>query len=495
MTKVTRILPVVVQPNAAKHEKLIGMASECGKLRSYLWRRFDGISYAHKSARQVRDILAKENTHNSYALQQRVWRACVEDCLNKISAAHEAQLVSVRSKVHNRTVDETERKRLYTLLRKGTYRTDPWLHRHVRKAHHTSRSHRDAKPRLVFDNYSYDTELDSHGRTWISVMSSVRGERIRLCLGVLPEHLIPTTTIELIHNGKRWSVHAAFEEHTVTQTRSTNSGGTVGVDAGVTEILTDSNGNRYGVGSGKKLYAETEKRTAKLAKRAKLRKIRDRHAERAAELYAAGRHQEAKRAAKKARRITDNNLGKRKLTATTEKLRIQHRDAVFRAVHELFDNAASVVAEKLSAMGGKSKYGRRMSRLLSSWQRSHLSEALEAVSRRRGSSVTLVNPAYTSQHVFVCGHLGVRSGDRVHCETENCSQRGVMYDADINAALNILWRANDPRITVYTPYREVKRIIEETPVENCPTRTRVGRVALLPSSTVSETPSTQVCLG
>jgi hypothetical protein len=70
-----------------------------------------------------------------------------------------------------------------------------------------------------------------------------------------------------------------------------------------------------------------------------------------------------------------------------------------------------------------------------------------------------------------------------------------MYDADINAALNILWRADDPRITVYTPYREVKRIIEETPVENCPTRTRVGRVALLPSSTVSETPSTQVCLG
>jgi transposase len=90
--------------------------------------------------------------------------------------------------------------------------------------------------------------------------------------------------------------------------------------------------------------------------------------------------------------------------------------------------------------------------------------------------VTLVNPAYTSQQVHPCGHLGVRRGKNVYCQTAGCPQQGIVYDTEINAARNILARATDPQISRYTPTHEVKRILTARvgTVENCPTTTQAS---------------------
>jgi hypothetical protein len=108
------------------------------------------------------------------------------------------------------------------------------------------------------------------------------------------------------------------------------------------------------------------------------------------------------------------------------------------------------------------------------WQRSFLADALASVPSRRGSAVTLVNPAYTSQQVHPCGHLGIRRGKNVYCQTAGCLQQGIVFDTEINAARNILARATDPQISRYTPKHEVKRILTERAgtVENCPTTTQ-----------------------
>ena len=66
----------------------------------------------------------------------------------------------------------------------------------------------------------------------------------------------------------------------------------------------------------------------------------------------------------------------------------------------------------------------------------------------------LVNPAYTSQIDSRTGLLqGTRRGDRFY------GLDGVVLDADTNAARNILQRMYDDEITLYTPYREVKRLL------------------------------------
>jgi hypothetical protein len=48
------------------------------------------------------------------------------------------------------------------------------------------------------------------------------------------------------------------------------------------------------------------------------------------------------------------------------------KDAVYQAVHDLVDSTAFIVAEDLSGLRGKSKYGRTASRVYAAWQRSIL---------------------------------------------------------------------------------------------------------------------------
>ncbi len=84
-----------------------------------------------------------------------------------------------------------------------------------------------------------------------------------------------------------------------------------------------------------------------------------------------------------------------------------------------------------------------------------MAEALEKVSQRRGSTLVLVNPAYTSQ-MDSCngGLLGQRQGDTFHCFD------GVVLQADENAARNVLARLCDPEIDRWTPYQQVKSILQ-----------------------------------
>jgi IS605 OrfB family transposase len=185
---------------------------------------------------------------------------------------------------------------------------------------------------------------------------------------------------------------------------------------------------------------------------------RDRYRSRAEAAADVGDTAAARAAAAKARRIERNNLGHEKLSAQRAHDRAVTKDAVYQAVHDLVDTTAHVVAEDLAGLRGKSKFGRTASRVYAAWQRSFLADALASVPSRRGSAVTLVNPAYTSQQVHSCGHLGVRRGKNVYCQTAGCPQQGIVFDTEINAARVIRDRATDPQITRYTPKHEVRQI-------------------------------------
>jgi len=65
----------------------------------------------------------------------------------------------------------------------------------------------------------------------------------------------------------------------------------------------------------------------------------------------------------------------------------------------------------------------------------------------------LINPAFTSQTCSLCGQFGVRKGDKFYCENHKVA------DADYNASINILNRFFDKEITLFTPYKKVKKIL------------------------------------
>jgi len=106
-------------------------------------------------------------------------------------------------------------------------------------------------------------------------------------------------------------------------------------------------------------------------------------------------------------------------------------------------------------MSGKS-YGKNQNRRLNAWTKGVMAEALNSATQRRGSALKLVNPAYTSQTDSRYDVLlGERRGDLFYCFD------GVVLDADQNAAKNILVRASDTEINLYTSYRLVKGILHQ----------------------------------
>jgi len=79
-------------------------------------------------------------------------------------------------------------------------------------------------------------------------------------------------------------------------------------------------------------------------------------------------------------------------------------------------------------MTGK-KFSKDVNRRLAGWVKGVIAEALDVVSQRRGSTLVLVNPAYTSQIDSRFGVLlGHRKGDVFYCFD------GEELQADTNAA-------------------------------------------------------------
>src|SRR5690242_9284073 len=181
-----------------------------------------------------------------------------------------------------------------------------------------------------------------------------------------------------------------------------------GIDAGVSEVFTDTSGRRYGANQYQRIAARAERDCARGRARNKLRAVRNHHLARAAAANESGDLASARAARRKAARIERHNLGRKKLSRQRAHDRAVTKDTVYQAVHDLVDSTAHVVAEDLSGLRGRSKFGRTKSRVYAAWQRSFLADALASVPSRRGSAVTLINPAYTSQQVHPCGHLGVR---------------------------------------------------------------------------------------
>jgi IS605 OrfB family transposase len=476
--KVARRLPVLGSVNAGKAQTLSVMGSELDRVRAGVWARFSGAKTAHLSKRQIRDRMMAENAPAGVGVPQRLWRASVEDTVDKIYAWQQAVIsTEVRPKIYARTADEDERTRLLGLAKAGRWREDPWLSRQCRKAFTNKRPRPRRAGRIVADNCSYDVKRDEHGRVWLAVMTPTRGERLRLNLGLLPDELVPTSTIQIGPDGRGgWQVIAAYPAQQVCSTRPRHHTLTQaeGIDAGVSEVFTDTAGRRYGAGQYQRIAARAERDRARGKARNKLRAVRDRHLARARAADEVGDTAAACAATAKARRIDRHNLGRAKLNAQRVHGRAVTKDAVYQAVHDLVDTTAHIVAEDLSGLRGKSKYGRTASRVYAAWQRSFLADALASVPSRRGSAVTLVNPAYTSQQVHPCGHLGVRRGKNVYCQTAGCPQQGIVFDTEINAARVIRDRATDSQISRYTSKHEVKRILIDRAgtVENCPTTTQ-----------------------
>jgi IS605 OrfB family transposase len=428
MSKVTRIA-YSKHLNQGKYERLTGIARRLGKLRAEVWRRYGSVQGVELTHRQIRDQWLAEG--REFDVPARLWKETLRDTFGDIVAYREAAKVKVRRAIWKRTRDdEDERKRLYTLLKKDEWLDAGYLRRMMRK--HYKHGHTEVDNQIVLDSDCY-AAFERDGQAWIKVMSLERGKRIAIPLNT---NRLPSGTLRLILRGGRVEVHYAVEAEEVCSVRPAGEE-TVGIDKGYTEVFTDSDGDVHGEALGDLLSGESDYLKTKYQRRNKLKTIAE-----------AKPHKRDK--------ILRNNLGRKKLDERKRKHTARVRDKVFKAAHSVVDKAGRLVCEDLSSPISGGTYGKDHKRRLSGWVKGMMAQAIETVSRRRGSTLEIVNAAYTSQTDSRYGVLlGHRRGDAFYCYD------GEVLDADANAARNVLSRLYDDEIRLYTPYGDVKDILLE----------------------------------
>ena len=425
MGKVTRIAKSKGL-NQGKYDHLVELAKRLGKLRAEVWRRYGSIQGVGLTNRQIRDGWMAEG--RQFDVPGRLWKETLRATFDDIVAYREAAKVKVRRAIWKHTQDETERKRLYTLLKSDNWLEDTYLRRMMRKHFKHGRTRVDNQ--IVLDTDCY-TAFERNGQAWIKVMSLEPRKRIAIPLDT---SRLPTGTLRLILRNKRVEVHYAVEESQVCSVKPCGEA-IVGIDKGYTEVFTDSDGDVHGKNLGELLSNESDYLKVKYQSRNRLRAIAE-----------AKPHKRDK--------ILKNNLGRKKLNERKRKHTARVRDKVFKAAHSVVDKASVVASEDLTSPISGRAYGKDQSRRLAGWVKGMMAEAIEAVSQRRGSTLEIVNAAYTSQTDSRYGVLlGRRCGDAFYCFD------GEVLQADTNAARNILSRLYDNEIQLYTPYRDVKDIL------------------------------------
>lgn len=422
--------------NAGKLAQLTEQAARLGRVRSLVWQQYGSLDGVGVSGREIRDRWMADGTAATFGLLANPWKETVRDAADNIAASRAAAKVKVRQAVCRRTSDQGERRRLLMLLKSDRWAEDRFLSRQMRK--HWRRGSNHAHNQIVVRSDQYRTfTLAEGGNVWLAVPGLER--RSRICIP-LNTTVAPSGTLRLILRDRGVEVHYQVYASSLRSAGRPCGGETVGIDRGYREVCVDSAGRRYGTRLGDLLTAESDRLRAKNARRARLRAV-------AAKAELAGDFV-------KAERIRRHNLGRAKYRRQARQARQAIRTETYTAVNSLADHAKVIAVEDLtSPITGMSR-GRDWNRRLTAWTKGVTARAISDVSGRRGSAVVPVNAAYTSQTAHRNGTFGRRSGRLFYCFD------GVVLDAEVNAAVNVLTRMSDPDITLWTPHTVVRQIIQ-----------------------------------
>jgi IS605 OrfB family transposase len=213
----------------------------------------------------------------------------------------------------------------------------------------------------------------------------------------------PIGETDLICRDGKWFLHATIEAPEAPQTDPVN--GFLGVDMGVVNIATSSNGSRA-AGARLNRYRKRQQRL-----RARLQ----------AKKTSSARRLLKKRRRKEARFAADVN----------------HRISK-RIVAEAQRTACGIAVEQLGAIRTRVRLRKPQRAAVHSWAFDQLGSFLAYKAKVSGVAFVQVDPAYTSQMCSRCGWIDKRN--RRSQSGFECGRCGFVGHADHNAAINIAAR-------------------------------------------------------
>jgi transposase len=236
------------------------------------------------------------------------------------------------------------------------------------------------------------------------------------------------SSAQLNKRGEHWWLTLSYDELVTVQTEP--SAMVVGLDVGIANFVTTSDGEHYGTFHGK-LRTRQKRDREKCRREAKLRACLQKK-------------------------------GVEKLPSTSSRTGqrlIRHiRQTINRAVNECFAAHPGVcfAYERLSVATMKHR-ARAMNAYMHASNLAHIPKQIAWNAAKRGIVATRVKSAYTSQACNVCHYTDAKN--RPDQQTFCCQVCGFQVHADINATINVQQRCEDSELQACKDRKTIKALL------------------------------------
>ncbi len=444
-------------------------------IKNYVWSRYSGISSLLKqSGWTIRDELIQNDL-----LSKKITKTFSRVAIEKSASIIKINWIITKKKVkkaiaQNENLTKDDKRYLYLCLKhtptlynilnykKVDYATDYFkdlkidvhrlnnlLRRYVRR--YKTKSHTN-KANVTLTSNLY--KFNSNDNTFM-FSGKAKNSRIEITLiGNVPKL---KGTLELVKNQKdnQYYLHVPLDR-IISKKEMTKHSEILGLDVGMTDLLTLSNGSVYGANSAELFYNLSDNLVNKNRSRlfAHKRKLEQR-------ILIEQDTSKKVVLEQKLKKLEDNNLGSKKRISKISKYKSRIVSYINYELNRMVkeEDVKEIVREDLNWVSKKRNVSRKQQNRFSTWSKGLLLERLSVKLAENGIKETIVNPAYTSQVCCRCNHLGDRKGKEFKCS--NCN---LNIDADFNSSINIKKRKFISEINIDTPYKEVKKYYENISV-------------------------------
>lgn len=350
--------------------------------------------------------------------------------------------------------------RLQSYIRRATYQYKPYPHAHESTT-------------MLLDKVSYRI-YDKDDKTYLSIATNI--PRQRLTFELTSKYCYQrTSNIQLIWNRskKRLEIHKNIKAKTNKNQHWQKKD--CGVDKGLHNILSNDDGQEFGINYSKTANQEAQRimdrnkqrnpyiQSKKVYKK-QIHNLRKKLSEpmnkqRHTKVISRLRHREHQ-----LKHLLKHNIGNKIYTRQNDHGRAKNKSLIGHAVRQMYltEKPTRLAKEDLTFTKDKQKikvkWKAKLNNRLNSWYKGYLDDRLTYQGEYYHVKLQDVNPAYTSQFCPFCGARILKRKGK-HKEIAVCPNCGE-YNANTGAAKNIKEELYDKEITLYTPYKEVKKIRE-----------------------------------
>ena len=444
-------------------------------IKNYVWSRYSGIgSLLKQSGWTIRDELIQKNLL-SKKITKTFSRVAIENSASTIKSNWTTTKKKIKRAIaQNENLTKDDKHYLYLCLKhtptlynilnykKVNYATDylkdlkidvhrlnNLLRRYIRR--YKTKSHTNKANVILTSNlYKFNPSNNE-----FSFTGKKRNSQMKITLiGNIPKL---KGTLEFVINQKdnQYYLHVPLNR-IITKKNMTDESEILGLDVGITDLITLSNGSIYGANSAELFYTLSDNLVNKNRSRLFSYKQKLEH-----RILIEIDLSKKSILELKLKNLEENNLGSKKRISKIGKYKSRIASHINCELNKMVkeEDIEEIVREDLTWSSKKKNVSKKQRNRFSTWSKGLLLERLSVKLAENGIIETIVNPAYTSQVCCKCNHLGNRKGKEFKCS--NCN---LSIDADFNASINIKKRKFIKEIDIDTPYKEVKKYYENLPV-------------------------------